>query len=98
MTGLVLGRTYKIARDQLAKIIEKYDCDFLKQYDRENSYEIILSNGDIWTAMALNKNCRGLRANIVYVDCDCIGDPFCENASIVRAIATKPPYNAIRQF
>lgn len=98
MTGLVLGRTYKVAEEQLLEIKERYDCDFIREYKRADNYEIIFSNGDVWTAMALTQKCRGLRANVIYVDSDCIRDPFCENARIVQNIATKPPYNAIRQF
>lgn len=60
--------------------------------------KIIMANGDIWNARVLDEDCKSLRANIIYVDYKCVTDAFSHNVDLVKTIATKPPYNAIRQF
>lgn len=98
MTGLVLANNYKVAEEQLIKIKEQYDCECIFVENKCNCYKIIMANGDIWTARVLADDCRGIRANIVYVEHKCVIDAFSRNVDLVKTIATKPPYNAIRQF
>lgn len=98
MTGLVFANNYKVAEEQLIKIKEQYDCECIFVDNKFNCYKIIMANGDIWTARVLADDCQGLRANIVYVDYRCVTDAFSHNVDLIKEIATKPPYNAIRQF
>lgn len=98
MTGLVLANNYKVAEEQLVKIKQRYDCECVFVENKFNCYKVIMANGDVWTARVLAEDCQGLRANVVYVDYKYVTDAFSRNVDLVKAIATKPPYNAIRQF
>lgn len=98
MTGLVLANNYEEAKERLIKIKKQYDCECIFVENKLDYYKIIMANGDIWTAKVLADDCRELRANIVYVDYKCVTDAFSHNVDLIKEIATKPPYNAIRQF
>lgn len=98
MIGLVLANNRKVAEEQLIKIKQQYDCECVFTENKFNCYKVIMANGDIWAARVLVEDCRGVRANVVYVDHKCVTDAFSYNVDLVKAIATKPPYNAIRQF
>lgn len=97
MRGLILGKTYILAKEKLSEIIHGYEemkIDPIYCNVTDFKTEIEYSNGDYWEAIRFSDNARGKRVNVIYVDKNIIN----ETMSIVSSAATASPYNAIRIF
>lgn len=98
MQGIVWGKTFLEASNQLNNILNNYidlKINPIKIIKNRNEYLIIFENLDSWRALVANESSRGYRTNISYIQTGISKDIV---EQIIIPITSMWPYSAIQYF